>query len=268
MKRAELYFCLLFWAFSFTKYHWKFWTNNIPKLKLLSKPFNLPDGQEVQMQVSATLTVSNSGENKTKPLWENYPSGNLTRYLLKLFIHLMTCNSTLQIYTQVILYRQNNLCTKLFIVALFKGKGLAIAQMSINRSLFKLWYIHTMAYSVLLKKKKERGCSLSTDLLGERHTLHRRTVYYLLLYEGDKYEFIFCANFQYISIYIQNIHILYTEKLWKHALDTDNRGRVGMVGAKLGRICELESKIVLKWYTWKIILFNPKFYQPAIFLLF
>lgn len=160
MKRAELYFCLLFWAFSFTKYHWKFWTNNIPKLKLLSKPFNLPDGQEVQMQVSATLTVSNSGENKTKPLWENYPSGNLTRYLLKLFIHLMTCNSTLQIYTQVILYRQNNLCTKLFIVALFKGKGLAIAQMSINRSLFKLWYIHTMAYSVLLKKKKNEDALL------------------------------------------------------------------------------------------------------------
>lgn len=69
----------------------------------------------------------------------------------------MTCNSALQTYTHIIVYMQNNLCTKLFIVALFKSKGLATNQMSINRSLFKLWYIHTMDYSVTVEEKKKKG---------------------------------------------------------------------------------------------------------------
>lgn len=68
----------------------------------------------------------------------------------------MTCHSTLQIYTHIIVYMQNNIYTKLFIAALFKSKGLATTQISINRSLFKLWYIHTMDYSVTVEGKKKK----------------------------------------------------------------------------------------------------------------
>lgn len=87
---------------------------------------------------------------------------------------------------------------KVIFVALFKSKGLATTQMSINRSLFKLWYIHTMDYSVTVGGGgEERGSSFSTDLLnpphilGEKHTLYSSTVYYLLLYEKGKYESVF-----------------------------------------------------------------------------
>lgn len=88
-------------------------------------------------------------------------AGNLTRYLMKI-IHtpydLQFCFANYMLWN-IIVYTQNNLCTKLFTVALFKSKGLATTQVSINRSLFKLWYIHTMDYSVTVegrKKKKKR----------------------------------------------------------------------------------------------------------------
>lgn len=73
----------------------------------------------------------------------------------------MTCDSTLKIYTDIIAYVPNNLCAKLFTAALFKSKGLATTQMPINRSLFKLWYIHTMDYSVTVEKNKKRMRKLS-----------------------------------------------------------------------------------------------------------
>lgn len=75
----------------------------------------------------------------------------------------MTYNSALQMDTHQIVSMQNNLGTKLFTAALFKSKGLATTQMSINRSLFKLWYIHTMDYSVTVEgeKKKRRMRKLS-----------------------------------------------------------------------------------------------------------
>lgn len=68
----------------------------------------------------------------------------------------MTYSSALQMYTHQIVSMQNNLGTKLFIAALFKSKGLATTQMSINRSLFKLSHIHTMDYSVTVEGEKKK----------------------------------------------------------------------------------------------------------------
>lgn len=91
---------------------------------------------------------------------------------------------------------QNNPYTKLFTAALFKSKGLATTQMSINRSLFKLWYIHTMDYSVTVEKKKNEE-ALSTDMLNSPiYTRKKEKTYIIEKYswlsftlQRGKYEF-------------------------------------------------------------------------------
>lgn len=84
-----------------------------------------------------------------------------------------------------------------------------------------------MDYSVTVEGKKKKKneeallvliCYTLLHIFREKHTLHRRTVYYLLPYEKSKCEYQLC-----------------TEKLWKDASDTitEAGGRIWALSVKL-----------------------------------
>lgn len=170
----------------------------------------------------------------------------------------MTCDSTLQIYTDTITSMQSNLCTKLFTAALFKSKGLATTQMSINRSLFKLWYIHTMDYSVTVEEKKERGSSPST-IVQNPPTYTRRKTYFAQKY--NLLSFTLWRGQTWIHIHT----CLSVHRNWKDALDTDSTGWQGMVEAKLGQNPWIWKKCIKVVYLKSnpSLFSKPKLHQPG-----